>query len=399
MDGGSGMADEPVNRGDAFLPYGRQAIDEADIEAVVRVLRSDYLTTGPEVEVFEQALARKVGARFAIALCNGTAALHAACYAANIGPGDTVIVPAVTFLASANCVRYVGGEPLFVDVSQTSGLVEPEHIEQGLARQPKAIIPVHLTGRPVDLAPIAKAAGRHDAIVIEDAAHALGASYCDETIGNCHYSDMTIFSFHPVKHVTTGEGGAVTTNDESLARRLKLFRNHGMVHDQAELQRTSPGPWYYEQQALGYNYRITDIQCALGSSQLEKLDRFIERRRAIAARYDQLFEAIDGVTPIGLGVEGSNSAYHLYSVLIDFDGLDTTRADVMGGLRERGVGSQVHYIPVPSQPYYEARGWNDADFPGALSYSAHTLSLPMYPSMSDRDITYVVESLGEVLSG
>lgn len=393
------MASKPVSSQEKFLPYGRQVIDEADIEAVVRVLRSDYLTTGPEVEAFERALAKKVGARFAVALCNGTAALHAACFAADIGPDDNVIVPAITFLATANCVRYVGSEPVFVDVSPTSGLVEPEHIERRLEKTTKAVIPVHLTGRPVDLAPIAKAAQSKGAIVIEDAAHALGASYRGETIGSCRYSDMTVFSFHPVKHVTTGEGGAVTTNDEGLARRLRLFRNHGMVHDQAELQRTSPGPWYYEQHALGFNYRITDIQCALGSSQLAKLDGFIERRRDIAAQYDQLLESVDGVTPIDGGVEGANSAYHLYSVLMDFDGLGLTRAEVMVALRERGVGSQVHYIPVPSQPYYEARGWRADDFPGALSYSAHTLSLPMFPSMSDRDIAQVVDALGEVLDG
>ena len=383
----------------SFLPYGAQSIDEDDIAAVVETLRSPFLTTGPKVAEFEAAVAEHVGARAGVAMCNGTAALHATCHALGLGPGDEVIVPAVTFLATANCVRYVGAQPIFADVCPDSGLVTAETIEAALSPRTRAVLPVHLTGRPVDLAPIRALTQQHGLSLIEDAAHALGASYQQQPIGNGQWSEMAIFSFHPVKHMTTGEGGMVVTNDPDLEERLRRFRNHGMVHQEDALQREKPGPWYYEQQELGYNYRITDIQCALGLSQLSRLDHFVQRRQQLAARYDQLLENCENVQPISRCAHDSESAYHLYSVLIDFDAVGSTRAQVMAGLRAAGIGTQVHYIPVPHQPYYQDLGFALESYPGAVGYYERTLSLPLFPRMGDDDVDRVVEALGKVLHG
>jgi UDP-4-amino-4,6-dideoxy-N-acetyl-beta-L-altrosamine transaminase len=383
---------------DDILPYGRQWIDEDDIAAVVEALRGAYLTTGPTVARFETELARAVGARHAVAVCNGTAALHAACAVAGLGPGDEVLVPALTFLASANCARYVGAEPVFVDVDPRSGLIDVDHAARLVGPNTRAIIPVHLNGRPVDLPAIRALADAHDLCVIEDAAHALGARTRDTRIGDCRYSDMAIFSFHPVKHVTTGEGGAITTNEPELQAALEVFRSHGMVRDPAQLQHPSPGPWYYEQHTLGYNYRITDLQCALGLSQLTKLERFVARRRALAARYHVLLENIEGVEPVAIGTPDTLSAYHLYAVHIDFETLGRARAQVVAALRELGILTQVHYIPVPAQPYYVDRGADPSRYPGALAYYEGILSLPLYPAMRDEDVDRVVEALSQVLS-
>lgn len=386
---------------DDILPYGRQWIDEDDIAAVVEALRADYLTTGPTVGRFEAALAQVVGAAHAVAVCNGTAALHAACAVAGLGPGDEVLVPALTFLASANCARYVGAEPVFVDVDKRSGLIDVEHAASLVGPKTRAIIPVHLNGRPADLPAIRALADKHDLTVIEDAAHALGArtrdTRGDTRIGDCRDSDMAIFSFHPVKHVTTGEGGAITTAKPELAAALEVFRSHGMVRDPDLLRHPSPGPWYYEQHTLGYNYRITDLQCALGISQLAKLERFVARRRALAARYDQLLAALEWVEPVAIGTPDSVSAYHLYAVHIDFQALDRPRAQVVAALRELGILTQVHYIPVPAQPYYTDRGADPSRYPGALAYYASVLSLPMFPAMRDADVDRVVEALTQVL--
>jgi len=383
---------------DDILPYGRQWIEEDDVEAVIEALRGVYLTTGPTVARFEAALAQAVGAKHAVAVCNGTAALHAACAVAGLGPGDEVLVPALTFLATANCARYVGAEPVFVDVDPDSGLIDVEDAARRITSKTRAIIPVHLTGRPVELDALAGLARAHDLTVIEDAAHALGARYHDDPIGGCARADMAIFSFHPVKHVTTGEGGAITTNDPALAEALRVFRSHGMVREPAQLQRPSPGPWYYEQQTLGFNYRITDLQCALGLSQLAKLPRFLDRRWALAARYDRLLATLEHVRPVAPGTDQSVSAYHLYAALIDFNAAGIDRAAVMAGLREHGVLTQVHYIPVPAQPYYQARGADMAAYPGARAYYERTLSLPLYPAMDDSDVDRVVEALRVVLS-
>lgn len=384
---------------DDFLPFGRQSIDDDDIAAVVEVLRSDYLTTGPRVAEFERALADRVGARHAVAVANGTAALHVACLAAGLKIEHEVIVPAISFVATANCVRYRRAEPVFVDVDPDSGLILPEAVDAALTERTRAIIPVHLTGRPASLEDLQEVAEEAGLLMIEDAAHALGATYRERPIGDTRWSEMAIFSFHPVKHVTTGEGGAVVTNDDELAERLRRYRNHGMVRDPRELERPSPGPWYYEQQVLGYNYRITDVQCALGLSQLRKLDRFLERRRTLAARYDRLLAELPLVRPVAEGTRQTESAYYLYSVLIDFRVAGRDRASVMDELRKRGVGTQVHYIPIPTQPYYQRRGWQAEDFPGAMAYYERTLSLPLYPAMADTDVDRVVEALAEVLGG
>tara|TARA_Y100001968_G_C19433882_1_gene758556 strand:- start:1462 stop:2622 length:1161 start_codon:yes stop_codon:yes gene_type:complete len=380
-----------------FLPYGAQSIDEDDIAAVVATLRSPYLTTGPKVAEFEAAVADYVGAAAGVAVCNGTAALHATCHALGLGPGDEVVVPALTFLATANCVRYVGATPVFADVCPDSGLVTAETVTAAISPRTRAVLPVHLTGRPVDLAPIRALTEARGIALVEDAAHALGATYQGQPIGNGQCSEMAIFSFHPVKHMTTGEGGMVVTNDPKLEERLRRFRNHGMVRSPEALQRESPGPWYYEQQELGYNYRITDIQCALGLSQLKRLDHFLLRRRQLAARYDQLFADCPQVHPVAPGGHRSQSAYHLYSVLVDFDALGRSRADVMGQLRAAGIGTQVHYIPVPHQPYYQALGGKQQDYPGAADYYRRTLSLPLFPRMDDDDVDRVVDALSRVL--
>lgn len=380
-----------------FLPYGRQSVDEADIAAVVEVLRGDYLTTGPAVEAFEKALCEKTGAKYCVAVCNGTAALHAAYFAAGVEEGDTVAVPAITFLATANAARYLGAEPLFVDVDPDSALLCLESLKATLHKGPKLIVPVHMTGAPMDMQSVRALADEVGALVVEDAAHALGASFDGVPVGACTHSHLTILSFHPVKHVTTGEGGAVLTNDAELYRRLLTFRNHGMIKDEQHLEQPSPGPWYYEQQSLGYNYRITDMQCALGITQLRKLEGFVEQRRRLAVRYDRLLADCPHVRLVSNSDPRSRSSYHLYSVLIDFEASGCSRAECMMRLRERGIGTQVHYIPVPEQPYYARRGWGTAEFPGAKSYYGRTLSLPMFPEMELEDVERVVEALGVAL--
>lgn len=380
---------------DDILPYGRQWIEQDDVEAVIAALEGAYLTTGPTVARFEAALAEVVGAKHAVAVCNGTAALHAACAALELGPGDEVLVPALTFLASANCARYVGAEPVFVDVEPDSGLINVEDAARRITSRTKAIIPVHLTGRPAELDAIAALARAHNLAIIEDAAHALGARYHAAPIGDCSRSTMATFSFHPVKHVTTGEGGAITTNDPALAEAMRVFRSHGMVREQ--LREPSPGPWYYEQHTLGFNYRITDLQCALGLSQLNKLPRFLARRRELAARYDAALAGLAHVRPVAEGTRESESAYHLYSVLIDFAAAGIDRAAVFAKLREHGVLTQVHYIPVTNQPYYRDRGVDPREYPGAQAYYQRTLSLPLYPAMADGDVDRVVAALRDVL--
>jgi perosamine synthetase len=287
---------------------------------------------------------------------------------------------------------------VFVDVDPRSGLIDVGHAAKQIGAKTRAIIPVHLNGHTADLAGVRALADAHDLIVIEDASHALGARYRDSSIGDCRYSDMATFSFHPVKHITSGEGGAITTAKPELAAALEVFRCHGMVRDASKLRHEPPGPWYYEQQTLGYNYRLTDVQCALGISQIRKLDSFLARRRELVARYDRLFAAVAGVEPAASGGADTLGAYHLYAVHIDFAGAGMTRAAVMAGLREHNVLTQVHYIPVPAQPYYADRGADVRRFPGALAYYEGILSLPMYPAMRDEDVDRVVEALTRVLS-
>ena len=379
-----------------FLPYGKQSINQKDIEAVIEVLRSSFLTTGPRVADFESALANRVGAKHGIAIANGTASLHAMCDALHLQEGDEVIVPAVTFLATANCVLYVGATPVFCDVDPTSGLMTPETFEAAITPKTKAVIPVHLTGNPVDLKGIAQVAQQHGIAVIEDAAHAVGAYEEAGPIGGCLHSQMVSFSFHPVKHITTGEGGMIMTNDDDTATRLRQFRSHGMTRNPDVLTRPHEGPWYYEQHHLGYNYRITDLQCALGLSQLERLDEFINQRRALAHLYDQALEDIPWIRPIQKERTGCKSAYHLYATLVDEDQLGMSKVDLVHALRAHQIGTQVHYIPIPMQPYYQERGWTVDDFPGALKYYRQTLSLPLFPLMTPADVEEVVAVLKQI---
>jgi perosamine synthetase len=380
----------------SFLPYGRQWIDDDDIAAVVSVLRSDWLTQGPAVEAFEAALAESVSARYSVAFSNGTTALHAACAALGLGPGDEVVTTPITFTASANCVRYVGATPVLADVDPRTALLDPARFEEAIGPRTRAVVPVHYAGQPAAMREIHAIARRHGLAILEDAAHALGATYGGSPIGSGAFGDMAMFSFHPVKHVTTGEGGAITTNDEKLRDALRLFRSHGITRDPALLRSPSPGPWYQEQILLGHNFRLSDIQAALGRSQLGKLGRFVARRREIAARYDALFATVRGVAPLGRLPE-TEHAFHLYVVRIEFAALGKTRGQVMVALRDRGIGTQVHYVPVHMHPSYADRGWGPGSFPVAEAFYAEALSLPMFPAMQDADVDRVAAALVEVL--
>ena len=385
-----------------FIPYGRQSIDEDDIKQAVEVLRSDWITQGPKVKEFEDALCKYTGAKYAVCISSGTAALHIACLAAGIKKGDEVITSPITFVASANCILYCGGRPVFADIQEDTVNIDPEEIEKKITKRTRAIIPVHFSGCPCDLQEIHSVARKHDLIVIEDAAHALGAEYKGSKIGSCRYSDMAIFSFHPVKSITTGEGGAVLTNRKDLYERLLLFRNHGITKDEDKL-RKSDGPWYYEMHELGFNYRITDFQCALGISQLKKLDTFIQRRRDIVRMYDKELAKIE---EIELPIEGRNtkSAWHLYVIRIKNkrlrikeSGLRATRDEMFNYLRKKGIGVHVHYIPVYLHPYYQGLGYGKGSCPIAEDYYNRAMTLPLYPKIKISDIAYIEEVLSATL--
>jgi UDP-4-amino-4,6-dideoxy-N-acetyl-beta-L-altrosamine transaminase len=383
-----------------FLPYARQTLDDDDVEAVVRVLRGDFLTTGPAVAAFERDLAAAVGSEWAVAVGSGTGALHAACVAAGVGPGDEVIVPAVTFVATANCARFEGAEPVFADVDPDTGLVRPESVAERVTAATRAIIAVHLGGASADVPALAAVAAGAGATLIEDAAHALGGHRNGTAVGACaDGSAMSIFSFHTVKQVTTGEGGAVTGRGAAPEHLVRLCRDHGLERDPARFRHESPGPWYYEQHLLGHNLRLTDIQAALGSSQLKKLGAFVNARQRLASAYDARLREVPGVQAVVPPAARGGCAYHLYQVLIDFAGIGRSRADVVAALRNRGIGTQVHYIPVPMQPYYRERGWAPDRFPGALRFYERTLSLPLFPAMRDEDVDRVVDALRAVLHG
>lgn len=391
-----------------YIPYGRQSIDDADIEAVVKVLKSDYLTTGPAVAAFEKKVADYVGAKYAVAVSNGTAALHVACLAAGIGEGDEVITTPITFAASANCVLYCGGTPVFADIDPDTYNISPEELEKKITSRTKAIIPVHYTGQPCDMDAILEIAHKHDLLVVEDGAHALGAVYKGKKIGSI--ADMTCFSFHPVKPVTTGEGGMIVTDNEELYRRLALYRSHGITRDkdmmqqyEEQLQQSSdpalqeaadmlrgdvidPGGWYYQQLELGYNYRITDISCALGASQMDKLDRFLERRRQIAKKYDEAFADIPQIkTP--WQQEGCQSGWHLYMIQT----MERSRREVFDGLRQAGIGVNVHYIPVYRHPYYQRNGYAGVHCLNAEAFYERAISLPIFPGLTGQQQDYVIE--------
>lgn len=371
-----------------MIPYGRQTIDEDDINAVVDVLKSDYLTTGPKIAEFEQAVASYTGAKYAVAISNGTSALHAACFAAGIGRGDEVITTPLTFAASANCVLYCGGTPVFADVDPYTYNIDPEDIRKKITDKTKAIIAVHLAGQPCDMDEIHSIAQEHNLIVIEDGAHALGSVYKGKKVG-C-LSDMTTFSFHPVKPITTGEGGMIMTDNGELYKRLVLFRSHGITRDESMMTRNE-GPWFYQQLDLGYNYRITDIQCALGCSQMRKLDKFLKRRRELAERYNNAFIECDNiVTPYQL--PDTQSGWHLYIVQVK----NHDRKQVFETLRDKGIGVNVHYIPVYMHPYYQEHGYADVHCNNAEEVYSHIISLPLYPTLTKEEQEYVIKKVIDI---
>ena len=391
-----------------IIPYGRQWIDDDDVAAVAEALRADWLTQGPTIAEFERAVAARVGAKHGVAFANGTAALHAACFAAGMGPGDEVITSPITFVASANCALYLGARIAFADIRPDTYCLDPEKLELAITPATKAIVAVDHTGQPCDLGEIGAIAKHHRITLIEDAAHALGATYRGKPVGAL--SDMTMFSFHPVKHITTGEGGMITTEDPDLARKMRVFRNHGISRDAASMglgdqaadnvggvkpgrNPATPAPWYYEMQALGFNCRITDIQCALGLSQLKKLDRSLERRREISQRYTDAF-ANSRVLVTPYQEPDRESAWHLYVIRLRLDAMAKTRRQVFEDLRHGNIGVNVHYVPVHLQPYFRERfGFSRGDFPEAEAYYDGAITLPLHPTMTDEDCARVIDAV------
>lgn len=390
-----------------MIPYGKHYIDEDDIAAVVEVLRNGFLTQGPKVAEFESAIADYVGVKYAVAVSSGTAALHLAAIAAGVGPDSPLITSPITFVASANVALYTGGRPVFADIDPGTVNMSPESLRDALQTHPntRAIIPVHFAGLPCEMPEIKSIADSSGAVVIEDAAHALGACYPDgQRVGCCSHSLMTIFSFHPVKAIAAGEGGMITTNDEAVYHRLLRLRSHGInkLDDPLQFPKQAEtdgmrNPWYYEMQNLGFNYRITDIQCSLALSQLNKLEKFIERRRELTVRYDQGFADIKNIRPaqkMGRNISG----HHLYALRIDFEAAGVSRSKLMNELIAREIGSQVHYIPVPAQPYYLGMGFRPGDYPNAQKYYEEALSIPLYYELTEKQQDYVISQLGELLA-
>lgn len=380
-----------------FIPYGHQCIDKKDIKEVVKVLKSDWITQGPKIREFENALCKYTGAKYAVAVSSGTAALHIACLAAGIRKGDEVITSPITFVASANCILYSGGKPVFADVQEDTINIDPEEIRKKINKKTKAIIPVHFAGHPCDLKEINELAQKDKLIIIEDAAHALGAEYGNSKIGSCKYSDMTILSFHPVKHITTGEGGAILTNRKDLYGKLLMLRNHGITKEKSKLvirDSKSIGEWYYEMQNLGFNYRLTDMQSALGISQLKKLDRFIKRRREIVELYNREF-ADSPYLFVPLERENVTSSYHLYTIKLK-KGFVSRRKKIFSKLRENGIGAQVHYIPVYLQPYYQNLGYKKGLCPNAEEFYSAEITLPIFPLMKDYDVYRIVKTVDKI---
>jgi UDP-4-amino-4,6-dideoxy-N-acetyl-beta-L-altrosamine transaminase len=384
-----------------MIPYGRQHITQADIDAVVNVLQSDFLTQGPKVPAFERAVAEKVGAKHAVTVNSGTSALHVACLALGLGPGDILWTSPITFVASANCALYCGARVDFVDIDPHTYTMGPKALEEKLEqakkenRLPKIVIPVHLCGQPCNMKAIFDLSQKYGFKIIEDACHALGGEYKGSPIGNCRYSDITVFSFHPVKIITTGEGGMNTTNDADLASNMARLCSHGITRDPDLMTHAPDGPWYYQQIELGFNYRMTDIQAALGRSQLEKLDDFIDRRRELAQRYDQLLANLPIHTP-WQDPEGL-SAWHLYVIRLKLGEIRLTHQQVFVALREKGIGVNLHYIPVHTQPWYQKLGFETGQFPKAEQYYNEAITLPLFPAMNNDEQNEVVTSLQEIL--
>ena len=383
------------------IPYARQDINQEDIQAVLKVLQSDWLTQGPAIQRFEEAVAAYCGARYAVAVSNATAALHLACLAAGLGPGDLLWTSPNTFVASANCGLYCGAEVNFVDIDPQTYNMSVDALEEKLVqaaksgRLPKVVIPVHFAGQSCRMAEIRKLADQYNFTVIEDAAHAIGGSYQGKKVGACQFSDMVVFSFHPVKIITTGEGGMVLTNRAELYEKLLRLRTHGITRDERFMVRTKEGPWYYQQIDLGYNYRMTDIQAALGYSQLQRIDEFVRRRHELSARYDQKLKNLPVTLP--WQEPDTYSAYHLYVIRLHLNQLQKSRKQIFEELRAAGINVNVHYIPVHTQPYYERLGFKAGDFPKAEEYYREALTLPLYYGLSEEDQDYVIERLKEII--
>lgn len=379
-----------------IIPYGHQYIDKSDIETVVKVLKSDWITQGPKIKSFEDALCKYTGAKYAVAVSSGTAALHIACLAAGIKPGDEVITPAVTFIASSNCVLYCGGVTVFVDVQLDTANINPQKIINSINKRTKAIIAVHFAGYPCNLEAISVLARKHNLILIEDAAHALGAEYKGSKIGSSAYSDMAILSLHPVKSITTGEGGAVLTNKRHLYDELLALRNHGIIKDNNRWRdsRMKDCGWYYEMQSLGFNYRLTDIQAALGISQLKKLNQFIKKRREIATFYNRVFKD-NPYFDIPIERQDSLSSHHLYPIRLK-DRFKKNKKEIFSKMRAKGLGVQVHYMPVYSHPFYRKLGFKRSMCPVAEDFYQREISLPIYPSLNERELSYIIKIVFEV---
>ncbi len=380
---------------DKKIGYGHQYIDDADIQAVVDVLKSDYLTCGPMIEEAEKKLCKITGAKYAVLIANGTAALHAACFAAGIGPGDEVITTPITFAASANCALYCGGKPVFADINPDTYNIDPDSIEKHITEKTKAVVAVDFTGQAVEIDRIRGICDKHGFIFIEDAAHSLGTKYNGKPVGSL--ADMTEFSFHPVKTCTAGEGGAITTNDEELYKKLVLFRTHGITRAQELMDKEPEGGWYYQQVALGYNYRMTDIQAALLSSQLDKLDMFAARRKELVSRYNEAFSQISEIV-VQKEIPESDTVRHLYILQFDLDKLNCGRKEIYDALQAEGVGVNVHYIPAYSFPYYQKLGYKMGACPKAEKLYERIVSIPLYYSLTNEQQDKVIEAVKKVVA-
>ena len=380
-----------------MISYGKQWIDEKDIEEIIKALNSDWLTQGPKVSKFEKAICEYTKAKYCVAVSNGTAALHLAVSSLEIEEGKEGITSPNTFVASANCLLYNRLMPIFADIKPDTYNIDIKEIEKNITEDTKVIIPVNFAGQPADMKEIYEMAKEKNIYVIEDGCHAIGSAYENRSyVGSCEYSDMTVFSFHPVKTITTGEGGAITTNNEDLYKKLSLLRVHGITKDEKYMSK-NPGPWYYEMQSLGFNYRITDIQAALGISQMRKLNSFIKRRREIIEKYNRAFKGIRVIKTPSEKPEVF-SAYHLYVLQIDFEQIKKSRKEVMEELKDKNIETQVHYIPVHIQPYYQKNfNYKYGDYPVAENYYKKTLSIPLYPKMTDKDVNYVIENILKVV--